>query len=59
MAPLKLPSFEIPERKPKIPPPEVIQEWMLENLRWLRESGRYERVRQQVSRQPVNVRFAL
>ena len=54
-----LPRFDIPEHKPKVPPPEVLHDWMLANLQFLRESGRLARIRRQASRRPAAARFAL
>jgi hypothetical protein len=56
---LDLPRFDIPDHKPKVPPPAVLHDWVLANLRQLRESGRIERIRRQASRRPVEARFAL
>jgi len=56
----ELPVFNIPDNlNNKKLPPEVIQAWMAENLRHLKESGQIERIRQQKSRQPVAVWFVL
>ncbi len=55
-----LPVFNIPEKlNNKKLPPEVIQAWMAENLRHLKESGQMERIRKQKSRQPVEAWFVL
>ena len=56
---LDLPQFDIPKHKPKVLPPEVFHDWLLSNLRSLRESGRLERMRRQPSRRPVEARFTL
>ncbi|MDA3923633.1 MAG: hypothetical protein PF904_02920 [Kiritimatiellae bacterium] len=56
----ELPVFNIPENLDhKKLPPDVIQTWMAENLRHLKESGQMERIRQQKSRQPVEAWFVL
>jgi len=56
----ELPVFDVPGKlNNKKLPPAVIQAWMAENLRHLKESGQMERIRQQTSRQPVEAWFVL
>ena len=55
-----LPVFDIPENiKSSRPPNVVVFDWINDNIRSLKESGQMERLRQQKSRQPVDVRFKL
>ena len=55
-----LPVFDIPEDiKSSRPSNAVVFDWIDDNIRSLKESGQMERIRQQKSRQPVDVRFKL
>ena len=56
---LDLPDFDARERKAKRPPPDVLYEWMADNIRRLKESGQMQRIRRQASRQPSPTRFVL
>lgn len=55
-----LPVFDIPDNIPnKQLPPDVIYDWMAENLQHLKESGQMEQIRAQESRQPAEAWFIL
>ncbi len=56
---IDLPVFDIPDFKNKRPSNDVIYKWMDENFRRMKESGQIERIRQQESRRPVDVKFVL
>lgn len=59
METLNLPDFNIPILKQKRLPPEVFYEWIVQNNRFLHESGRLDRILKQPTRRPVDVRFVL
>ena len=59
METLNLPEFNIPILKQKRLPPEVFYEWIVQNIRFLHESGRLDRILKQPTRRPVDVRFVL
>ena len=54
---IDLPEFDIPEYIHERPPNDVVYKWIAENIRMLKESGQMDRIKQQESRQPVDVRF--
>lgn len=54
-----LPRFDVPELHNKVVDPRVIEEWIAENVRSLKESGQLASIRIQAWRQPSPVRFTL
>ncbi len=59
MEPLNLPEFNIPVSKEKQLPPVVFYEWVVQNLRFLDQSGQLDRILKEPTRRPVDVRFIL
>ena len=59
MKDLRLPDFDIPDLRDKALDPRAIEEWRVENLRHLKESGQLAAIRNQASRRPSPVRFTL
>ncbi len=56
---LTLPT-DIPlQEKPKLLPPDVYLEWVMEAVRHLQEAGRLEAMRHSPSRRPAEVPFRL
>lgn len=59
MTGLTLPDFDVPDLPDKSVDPRAIEEWIAENVRHLKTSGRMSMIRNQASRQPSPVRFTL
>ena len=57
---LDLPKFDVPENLPdKKYPMEVVCAWWDENLRHLKETGQYDKLQRDPSRQPSDEPFVL
>ena len=54
-----LPVFNVPVYERKKLPNDEIYKWMQENMQNMKKSGQIKRIRQQESRQPVDVQFVL
>jgi hypothetical protein len=52
-----LPIFDIPAHENKRLPIDEVYKWMDKNFSQMKESGQIERIRQQESRRPVDVKF--
>jgi|GEM_PF-2925860 len=56
----ELPVFDVPENIVNSRSPNtVVSDWIDENIAFLKKSGQMERLRQQKSRQPANVKFKI
>ena len=59
MKDLKLPKFNVPELPPKPISFQAYHAWVLQNLKYLHETGQLERLRKDPARTPVSARFVL
>jgi hypothetical protein len=56
---LKLPKFDVPDLPDKKIPLDVVHRLISENVRGLKKSGQYRRIRNSPACRPVDVRFVL
>ena len=59
MEPLNLPEFDIPDMKQKHLTTTAFQRWIIQNIKYLAESGQLKHILNNPARQPINVRFVL